>query len=117
LNQEAEPLIDVASRRGLAVLNAAPYGSGLLAKGPSAYPRYMYLDAPPDLVEKATRLEAECNRHGVPLAALALQFSMRHPRITSTIVGMSHPERIQQTIDLARLPIPESLWEEIELSG
>src|SRR6266702_416619 len=32
LNQTAEPLIDLAARRGIGVLNAAPYGSGLLAK-------------------------------------------------------------------------------------
>lgn len=117
LNQEASPLFDVAAARGLATLNAAPYGSGILAKGPSAYPRYMYHDAPPGLVERARRMEAACARHGVPLAAAALQFSLRDPRITSTIVGMTHPERVKETIDLARVPIPESLWEELRSEG
>src|SRR5205814_4680952 len=37
LNRSAEPLLDLAHARGLAVLNAAPYGSGMLAKGPDAY--------------------------------------------------------------------------------
>lgn len=114
LNRDAEPLLDQASRLGLAVVNAAPYGSGMLAKGPSAYPRYMYRDAPPDLVERARRLEAICARHGLPLPAVALQFSLRDPRITSTIVGMTRPERLTQTIDLARTPIPDDLWTEIE---
>jgi D-threo-aldose 1-dehydrogenase len=114
LNQEAESLIDLASRKGLAVLNAAPYGSGLLAKGPAAYPRYMYRDAPSELVERAELLEAACERHGIPLAALALQFSLRDPRITSTIVGMSHPERLNQTLELARTEIPNALWSDVE---
>ena len=46
LNRSAAPLLDVARERGLALVNAAPYGSGILAKGPQAYPRYAYQDAP-----------------------------------------------------------------------
>src|SRR5437588_11987481 len=45
LNREAEPLWEVCTRRGVAAVNAAPYGSGLLAKGPRAYPPYMYNQA------------------------------------------------------------------------
>ena len=113
LNREAEPLLGLASSRGLAVLNAAPYGSGILAKGPSAYPRYMYRDAPAEMVERARRIEAVCQQAGVPLAAAALQFSLRDPRITSTIVGMTRPERLTQTIELAQIPISEDLWDQL----
>jgi D-threo-aldose 1-dehydrogenase len=115
LNREAEPLLDLAARHGLAVANAAPYGSGLLAKGPDAYPRYMYREAPPTLLERARRAEALCARYGVPLAAAALQFSLRDPRISSTIVGMTRPERLAQTIELARMPIPDELWRELDV--
>ncbi|MBM4437226.1 MAG: aldo/keto reductase, partial [Actinobacteria bacterium] len=113
LNQSAAPLLDLAAARGLAVVNAAPYGSGILAKGPAAYARYAYQDAPPELLERARRLEALCRRHQAPLAAVALQFSLRDPRIHSTIVGMSRPERIEQTIALARHPVPNELWDEV----
>jgi D-threo-aldose 1-dehydrogenase len=112
LNREADPLFTWASQRGVAVVNAAPYGSGMLAKGPKAYPRYMYGQAPPDYLARAGRLEQLCASHGVPLAAVALQFSLRDPRITSTIVGMSQPKRFEQTIALARTPIPQTLWDE-----
>jgi D-threo-aldose 1-dehydrogenase len=110
LNRTAAPLLDVAAARGLAVANAAPYGSGLLAKGPDAYPRYAYQDAPPNLVERTRRMADMCRRYDVPLAAAALQFSLRDPRIASTIVGLTRPERIAQTLDLARHPIPNELW-------
>lgn len=113
LNRNAEPLLELAASRGLAVLNAAPYGSGMLAKGPDAYARYAYQDAPPELVETVRRIAEVCERHGVPLAAAALQFSLRDPRITSTIVGMSRPERITQTLQLAAHPIPHELWQEL----
>jgi D-threo-aldose 1-dehydrogenase len=114
LNREAEPLIQACHGRGIAMVNAAPYGSGMLAKGPSQYPRYMYRDAPAELVERARRVEAVCQRRGVPLAAAALQFSLRDRRITSTIVGMTRPERVQQTLELARQPIPDDIWPEID---
>jgi len=113
LNRTAEPLIALAAERGLGVVNAAPYGSGILAKGPDAYPRYAYRDASPALLERVRQLAAICARYNVPLAAAALQFSLRDPRISATIVGMSRPERIAETVRLATMPIPEGLWDEL----
>jgi D-threo-aldose 1-dehydrogenase len=113
LNTEAERFWAVCEQHGVAAINAAPYGSGLLAKGPSAYPRYMYEQASPELLARARRLESLCRRYNVPLAAVALQFSLRHPRIVSTIVGISRPERLTETLTLAHYPLPEELWSEI----
>jgi len=114
LNREAEPLWDACVRRGIAVLNAAPYGSGILAKGPGAYPRYMYSQASPELLRRAWQMEETCQRHGLPLAAAALQFSLRAARITSTIVGITRPERLAETLKLAQHSIPDALWAELD---
>jgi D-threo-aldose 1-dehydrogenase len=73
LNRDADPLFEIAARRGLAVVNAAPYGSGLLAKGPDAYPRYAYREAPAALIDSARRMAELCARYETPLAAAALQ--------------------------------------------
>ena len=113
LNRSAEPLIELAAERGMAVLNAAPYGSGLLARGPEAYPRYAYQPAAPHILDRAHQFAAIAGRYDVPLAAVALQFSTRDPRMTATIVGMSRPERVAATIRHLTTPIPEALWEEI----
>ncbi|MGI9147726.1 MAG: aldo/keto reductase [Chloroflexota bacterium] len=114
LNRSAEPLLAMASRHAVGVLNAAPYGSGILAKGPQAYPRYAYTPASSDMLNRATAIAEICRRYGVPLAAAALQFSLRDQRIVSTIVGMSRPERLQQTLELAAVPIPEEVWAELD---
>ncbi len=114
LNRSADPLLELASRRRVGVLNAAPYGSGMLAKGPQAYPRYAYTQASADMVSRATALAEVCGTYGIPLAAAALQFSLRDPRIVSTIVGMSRPERLQQTLELAAVTIPEEVWPELD---
>ena len=116
LNQEADLFWDACRQHGVAALNAAPYGSGILAKGPSAYPRYMYGPAPDEYLRRTADLEAQCRRHHVPLAAVALQFSLRDPRINSTIVGMSRPERLAETLTLASIPIPDELWQDVAVT-
>lgn len=113
LNRNAEILISYAYSKGVAVLNAAPYASGILAKGPGSYPRYVYQEASEEILAHAGRVEAICSKHKIPLGAAALQFSMRDARITSTICGISKPERVSQTIEWATWPIPDEAWEEL----
>ncbi len=112
-NRNAEAMIDFACSKGIAVLNAAPYAGGVLAKGTGAYPRYVYQEASGEMLDPIRRIEAVCARHGIPPGAAALQFSMRDERIASTICGVSKPERVAQTLEWARWPIPEQVWEEL----
>lgn len=113
LDRSAEPLLDEAAAGGYGVVNAAPYNGGFLAKGPAEQPRYAYRQAGPDILRRVGEIAAVCDRYGVPLPAAALQFSMRDERITSTVVGMSTPDRVDETIKLADWPIPTALWEEV----
>jgi D-threo-aldose 1-dehydrogenase len=117
VNRNAEPLLAMAHAKGIAVLNAAPYGSGILAKGPSAYPRYAYQEVSTKLMGRVVKMDALCAEHEIPLAAAALQFSLRDPRITSTILGISKPERLAQTLELAAVKIPDSLWPKLDAAG
>jgi len=114
INRTAIPLLDVATELGVPVLNAAPYGGGILAKGADAYARYAYQEASDGLIETVRAMSEVCREHDVPLAAAALQFSMKDPRVASTIVGLSRPERVRQTLDLATRPIPDELWSRLE---
>ena len=114
LNRVAEPLLAEAHRRGLGIVNGAPFGAGLLAKGPSQHPRYAYRDASPELLERAHAMERLCTRYNVPLRAAALQFSLRDPRIHSTAVGVSRPEHLDEILALASHPIPDALWPQLD---
>jgi D-threo-aldose 1-dehydrogenase len=113
VNRNAEPMIDFALSRGMAVLNAAPYGGGVFAKGSVAVPKYSYRAAPAHVLDAIRQVEAICSRHGIPLGAAALQFSMRDPRITSTICGVSKPDRVAETVEWAGWQIPEVVWDEL----
>jgi D-threo-aldose 1-dehydrogenase len=110
LSQVADPLFTQASDRGMAVLNAAPYASGILAKGADAQQNYAYREPSADVVRRTRQMQAICAEYGVPLAAAALQLSLRDRRITSTIVGATRPERVQEALDLAQTPIPDEVW-------
>ena len=113
VNRNAEAMIDFAVARGIAILNAAPYAGGVLAKGSQTFPRYVYQEGSPVLLDPVRRVEAICARHGVPAGAAALQFPMRDRRVTATICGVTRPERIEQTLEWARWPIAEEVWREL----
>lgn len=113
VEQTAEPLLDEAARRGVGFVNAAPFGGGMLVKGPRAVPRYCYAPVGQATLDRVQRMESLCEQYGVPLAAAALQFSVRDERVASTIVGMSQPSRVEETVRLLETPIPEELWAEL----
>ena len=116
IDQSAEPLFDEAAELGVAVLNAAPFGGGVLAGAPQAQGYYGYREASPEILARIEALHSACARHDVPLAAAAVQFSTRDPRVVSTVVGVSRPERVDRLVELARTPIPPELWDELNIS-
>ncbi len=113
-NRNAEAMMDLACERGIAVLNAAPYAGGILAKGSREYSRYVYQEAGDAVLDPIRRIEAICARHGVPPGAAALQFSMRESRIVSTVCGVSRAGRVQQTLDWATYPISDAVWDDLK---
>jgi D-threo-aldose 1-dehydrogenase len=114
IDQSAEPLLKEAAEAGIGFINAAPYGGGILVKGPDVVPKYCYQPASESTLHRVQQMKTLCQEHNVPLPAAALQFSMREERIASTIVGITEPERIEQTLELAEWAIPKALWEKLE---
>jgi D-threo-aldose 1-dehydrogenase len=113
VNRNAEPMMALAQSRGISILNAAPYAGGALAKGSAAHRRYVYQEASEEMLAPIARVEAVCARHDVPPGAAALQFSLRDPRVASTICGVSRPERIEETLAWAKWPIGDDVWKEL----
>ena len=110
VDRSSDELLNLAADRGMGVLNAAPYGGGMLTRWPIDRSRYAYGEAPAALIDAANELGRLCADAGVPFAAAALQFSTRDPRVTSTIVGMRTVADLAASIELDEVDIPESLW-------
>jgi D-threo-aldose 1-dehydrogenase len=115
LDRSAESLFKAARDRGIGVLNAAPYGGGMLVKGPETQQKYAYGERDDRIAAAAVRMRNACAHAGVPLAAAALQFSLRAGFIDSTVVGLSSPSRVAETLRLAEVRIPPSLWDELDV--
>lgn len=114
LDRSASDLFDAATSRGLGITNAAPYGAGILTGDPRFAGTYGYRPITPEAAEAFEAVRLLCDEYDVPLAAAALQFSMREPRIHSTVVGVSSLPRLEAAIDDAQLVISDELWAAIE---
>ncbi|OZM75904.1 aldo/keto reductase [Pseudonocardia sp. MH-G8] len=114
VNRAADPLLDEAAARGMGVVNAAVFGGGILAAGTRHTTRYAYRECSPALLAAVHAVEQLCAGYGVPLAAAAVQFSTRDPRIATTVLGVSRPERVAESVELATCEVPEQLWSDID---
>lgn len=116
LDRSAEAdLLPAAEARGVAVIAAAVYNSGLLSRADvPADALFDYAQAPTRLVERARRMAEVCRRHGVTLPDAALQFPLRNAAVSSVVVGLRSPGQVADTIHRESVPIPDALWAELE---
>jgi len=76
-------LLPLCAERGIRVTVGGVFNSGLLAGGTT----FDYRPAPPGVVTRARQPGVACGRHGVPLPTVALQLSLRHPAISTVLIG------------------------------
>jgi len=115
LNQDAlDALLPLMAKKGMSLLIAAPYNSGILATGAVAGARYNYLPAAPDIIARVQRIAAIAARHGVPLQAAALQFPLGHPAVAAVVPGAINAAEVEHNIALMRQAIPAAFWDELK---
>ena len=114
VDRSAQELIDEAAAAGVGVVNGAPYGGGILARGPSYTDHYAYRRASDEVLRRIARMEELCGQFGIPLRAAALHASLRNPHIDSTIVGTATIPHVQELVGLAQIDIPDELWQQLD---
>jgi D-threo-aldose 1-dehydrogenase len=102
----AEVLFPLCQRRGVAVLAAGVFNSGILA-GPGGGATYDYAPAAPGLLTRARRMRDACASYGVPLPAAALGFTLRHPAVMAAVVGARSAQEITADVSYLSTPIPD----------
>ncbi|HEU5013312.1 MAG TPA: aldo/keto reductase [Roseiflexaceae bacterium] len=117
LEQGALPLFDVCQQKRIGIFLGGVYNSGILATGAQPGAKYNYADAPPEILERARRIQAVCARHDVPLNVAALQFSLAHPAVTALVVGAGSPDEVKANRAALDQPLPSALWEELKREG
>lgn len=107
-----DELLPLCLDKGIAIIAAGVYQSGLLADPrPGASDNYTLVQA--ERLQQALELQAICAEFEVPLRAAAIQFPFSHPAVTSVIVGVRTPEEVDDAVAMMSHPIPDALWERL----
>ena len=115
LRQEIlETEFPAAVERGMSFVIGAPYQSGILAAGSKSAANADYAPPSPELIGQVEAIEAVGARHGVPLAAAAIQFTLGHPAVSSVIPGARSANHVKRTVEAFRHPIPADFWAELK---
>ncbi|MEV0290776.1 MULTISPECIES: aldo/keto reductase [unclassified Kribbella] len=102
----ADDLLTAAAERGVAVIAAGVFNSGILADGST----YDYRPAAPDIVTSVERLAKVCASYDVPLKAAAMRFPTTHPAVTTVLIGCATAAEVRENAALWRHPLPAELW-------
>ena len=109
--------LPLAQAKGIGVLLAGVFNSGILATGAVAGARYNYQPAPPAILAKVARLEAVCAAHAVTLRQAALAFAGRHPAVVTLVLGAVQASEVREIVADAAVPIPAALWRDLKAEG
>src|SRR5262249_48504923 len=113
-----QPVLDeefpLCEERGVGIIIGSVFATGILATGAVPGARYNYRPATEDELERVRKVEAVAKRHGVPLAAAAMQFPLHHPLVASVIPGAFHPDQVRQNVQTIRHDIPDQFWHELK---
>ena len=110
----AEGIFAAAEKHDVGLVNATPLERGLLVTGPIEGGSYLNRFFPPECLDQVSQIQGLCERHHVPMLAVALQWCARHPLVASTIPGARLPHEAVSSLEAANIEIPEELWTELQ---
>src|SRR5579885_367068 len=110
-------LLDEAQRRGVGVIVAGPYNSGLLGdpRGPGS--TYNYAPADENVLRRAREIYAICAEENVDVGAAALQFPLAHPAVVSVVAGMRNAAEVECALARRDAAIPPRAWLRLQSAG
>jgi D-threo-aldose 1-dehydrogenase len=113
-----DDLLPVCERRGIGVVVAGVFNSGVLARRkPPEDATYDYARAPAQVLDRVRRIADVCERHGTTLPAAAIAFPLGHPAVVSVCVGARSPEQVRRNARLLGAEVPQHLWDELREEG
>ena len=106
----ADEVVPYLKTKGVGVMSAGPFSARLLTNAPLP----AWLKEPENVKAAARKAAAHCASKGVDIAKLALQFSIAHPDITTTVAGSANPANIRQWAKWVEEPIDRTLLAEVQ---
>jgi D-threo-aldose 1-dehydrogenase len=104
-------LVPLCLARGVKLVLAGVFNSGILASGATPGAHFHYRPAPAAVRARVDRIAATCARFGVALPAAALRFALDCPCAAAVVVGARSAGEIAQSVAHAHAPVPAALWD------
>jgi D-threo-aldose 1-dehydrogenase len=101
---------------GVMLVDGAPLNGGILATGAIPGAHYNYAPPSAEVIGRIAAIEAICSSHGVPMAAVALNFPLGHEAIAAVIPGFARPSDLDN-LAFYREAIPDGLWADLREAG
>lgn len=117
LEQTSLDFLRLCKEKGIGIFLGGVFNSGILATGPVANAQYQYAAAPASILEKTRKIDAVCQRFGVPLNVAALHFAQAHPTVTALVVGAVKPAEVEANVAALAMDVPGELWQELRAQG
>src|SRR5690606_28228322 len=94
-----DELLPACAERGVSVLAASVFNSGLLATDrPAPDARFDYVPAGPEVLGRAHRIADVCEAHGVTVPQAAMAFPLLHPGGAGIVVGMRTADEVRRNV-------------------
>lgn len=118
LDRAARPLLDACAERGVAVVAAAPFNSGLLSRPhPASDATFDYGPASESALRRARFLAGVSGRHGTALPHAALRFPLRDPCVACVVAGFRTPEEVVSAARWAATDLTEEAWLDLDTAA
>ncbi len=109
-----QSFLPLALAKGIGVMLAGVFNSGILATGAVPGAKYNYAAAPPDVLNRVSRIAETCAAHGVTLRQAALGFARLHPAVVTLVLGAVDPAEVAANAADAGVEIPAALWADLK---
>ena len=103
-------LLPYLKSKKVGIMNASPFSERLLTR--QSLPPWHH--APPILREYCRKAVEHCDRKGVDIAALAIQFCIENADITTTVAGTANPANMSNILKWIEQPLDRQLLAEVQ---
>jgi D-threo-aldose 1-dehydrogenase len=108
-------LLPEATRRRVTVIAAQAMHGGLIDGVPN--PQFRYRPVDEEIRTKVAAIASICHEHGVPTAAVAIQFPLGHPAVACVLTGPGSRGQLKENLAWATLDVPPGVWARLRAEG
>jgi D-threo-aldose 1-dehydrogenase len=109
-------LLPACEQRGVSVLAAGVFNSGILANPTSpSSATYDYAPASQEVRDRVAELFSVVASVGESVPHVALHFPLQHPAVAAIVVGAGSAEEVAQNLDHVATPVAPEVWDALGL--